>query len=74
MPPVLLLHGLKDTRVKPFHTERFSEALRQMGIQHQVKRYKKVSHVAIISSIAAPLRRLSPSYADIRDFLARLPK
>jgi acetyl esterase/lipase len=73
MPPVLLLHGLKDTRVKPFHTQRFAEALHQAGIQHHVKLYEKVSHVAIISSIAAPLRSLNSSYDDIRDFLARLP-
>jgi len=73
MPPVLLLHGLKDTRVKPFHTQRFAQALQQAGIQHQIKLYKKVSHVAIISSIAAPLRSLNSSYADIRAFLAKLP-
>lgn len=72
MPPVLLLHGLKDTRVKPFHTQRFVQALQQAGVPHQVKLYPKMSHVPIISSIAAPLRWQGTSYEDIRAFLARI--
>lgn len=72
MPPVLLLHGLKDARVKPFHTERFARALQQKGVPHEVRLYKTVSHVAIITSIASPLRFLNNSYEDILRFLAKI--
>jgi acetyl esterase/lipase len=72
MPPVLLLHGQKDTRVKPFHTENFAQALQQQTIPHTVKRYKKVSHINILISIASPLRYLNPSHQDILAFLATL--
>lgn len=71
-PPTLLLHGQKDVRVGPYHTERFAVALKQADIQHKVKRYKKVGHVQIIASIARPLRHLSPAFRDIIEFLSKL--
>ena len=73
MPPVLLLHGAADERVLPFHTQRFAAALQQAGVPVQVRLYPGVDHVEIIGSIAAPLRLLSPSYADIQAFLATIP-
>jgi acetyl esterase/lipase len=72
MPPVLLLHGQKDIRVNPSHTDTFAQALRQQGIQLTVKRYKKAKHADIVASIASPLRYKNPSYQDIVDFLATL--
>ncbi len=72
MPPVLLMHGRKDTRVKPYHTENFVTALQQAGIQPQVKWYDNIEHIKIVSSIAASLRFLNPSYQDIIDFLNNL--
>ena len=72
MPPVLLLHGRKDTRVKPFHTERFAAALQQQGVDHTVKWYQDIAHIKIVSSIAATLRFLNPTYDDIIAFLDSL--
>jgi acetyl esterase/lipase len=72
MPPVLLLHGLKDTRVKPFHTRRFIQSLQKSGIRHQAKMYENVSHISILASIAKPLRSLNTSYKDILAFLSTL--
>ncbi len=69
MPPVLLLHGEDDQRVFPLHTLRFAEALRQSKVPVQMKLYPGVDHVQIIGSLAAPLRLLSPAYADVRQFL-----
>lgn len=73
MPPVLLLHGLQDTRVKPFHTKRFMQALQKKGVRYEARLYKNVSHINIIASIAAPLRSLNTSYKDILTFLSTLP-
>ncbi|WMP16666.1 alpha/beta hydrolase [Thiothrix lacustris] len=73
MPPVLLLHGEADTRVRPLHTRRFATALQQAGVPVQVKLYPGVDHVQIIGSLAAPLRLLSPSYDDVQQFLTSIP-
>lgn len=72
MPPVFLLHGRKDTRVKPFHTEHFATALQQAGVKHQVKWYEDIAHIKIVSSIAATLRFINPTYQDIINFLDTL--
>jgi len=72
MPPVLLLHGRKDTRVKPFHTEHFAAALQQAGIEHRVIWYQDIAHIKIVSSIAASLRFINPTYSDIIKFLDTL--
>ena len=71
MPPTLLLHGLADTRVLPFHTQRFAGALQRAGNPVTTKLYPGVEHVRIIASLAAPLRRLNPSYEDVRAFLSQ---
>ncbi|CAA6823398.1 MAG: Alpha/beta hydrolase [uncultured Thiotrichaceae bacterium] len=73
MPPLLLLHGQDDKRVFPFHTERWQRVLRQYGNSVEVHIYPKVNHIDVVSGIAAPLRRLSPSFQDIQQFLKRLP-
>lgn len=73
MPQILLLHGEKDDRVFPFHTKRWQDALRRQGNAVEVHLYPDVNHVDIVSGIAAPLRRLSPSYQDVERFLRRLP-
>ena len=72
MPPVFLLHGRKDSRVKPFHTENFATALQQAGIKHSVQWYPDIAHIKIVSSIAATLRFINPTYQDIINFLDTL--
>lgn len=72
MPPVLLLHGKKDIRVDPLHTDVFAEKLQQQGVQLTLKRYENVNHADIVGSIALPLRYKNPSYQDIITFLGSL--
>ena len=71
MPPTLLLHGFADTRVKPFHTERFRDALIKNGNSVTTRLYSGVNHTKIIGSLAAPLRFLNNSFKDVKAFLAR---
>mgnify|MGYP000135572750 CR=1 FL=1 len=71
MPPTLLMHGLADTRVLPFHTRRFRDALLKNGNSVTTRLYPGVSHTKIIGSLAAPLRFLNNSFGDIREFLRR---
>ena len=72
MSPVLLLHGVKDTRVLPYHTEHFDNALKHAGISVTTHLYPEVEHVKILGSLAAPLRFLNNSYSDIKAFLGKL--
>lgn len=72
MPPVLLLHGADDDRVYPFHTRDFAAALKQAGVPVTTHIYPGVDHVRIIGSLAAPLRMLNNSYADVSRFLRGL--
>ncbi len=70
MAPVLLLHGEADKRVYPYHSRNFDTALRQAGVTVKTLIYPDVDHVRIVGGIAAPLRFLNDSYADIKAFLA----
>lgn len=74
MPPILLLHGLEDQRVLPFHTRHWQQALRKKGNSVEVHLYPKIKHVTILAGIAAPLRTISPSYKDIEHFLKALER
>jgi acetyl esterase/lipase len=71
MPPTLLLHGQADTRVLPFHTQRFTQALQSAGNPVTTRFYPGIDHVRIVASLAAPLRRLSSSYNDVQAFLSQ---
>lgn len=72
MPAVLLLHGLDDDRVFPFHTERFEKALLKAKVKVTTHLYKGVNHTELIGSLAAPLRFLNNSFKDIKDYLKDL--
>lgn len=71
MPPTLLLHGLADPRVPPYHTTRFRDALLKNGNTVTTRLYKGVDHEKLLGGIAVPLRFMSPSFQDIRGFLSR---
>ena len=72
MPPTLLLHGLVDKRVFPFHTQRFRDELKRNGNSVTTKLYPGVNHTKIIGSLSVSLRFLNNSFGDIREFLGRL--
>ena len=71
MPPTLLLHGLADTRVLPYHTTRFKDALLAKGNNITMKLYPGVNHEKLLAGIAQPLRFMNSSFTDIRAFLGR---
>ena len=73
LAPTLLLHGMADTRVLPYHTETFSEALGAKDNYVEIQLYPNVGHIMILGAIAQPLRGRADSYKDIAGFLSRLP-
>lgn len=71
IPPTLLLHGLADPRVPSYHTTRFRDALLRSGNPVTTKLYPGVDHEKLLGGIAAPLRFMSNSFVDVREFLER---
>jgi len=66
--PALLLHGEADTRVKPRHSRALAQALAATGNDVRLKRYPGLSHIAIITALAVPLRGKAPVLDDIASF------
>ncbi|MBI0534581.1 alpha/beta hydrolase [Roseomonas sp. KE2513] len=77
-PPLLLLHGLADTTVRPEQTSRFTALAQARGVTVEAHFYEGVSHIGIIAALAAPVRALglegAPVLSDIARWLrARFP-
>jgi len=69
LPPVLLIHGLDDARVLPYHTRTFAEKLAEAGTDVRTRFYPRTEHIKVLGSIAQPLRHLNKSYDDVTEFL-----
>lgn len=69
IPRALLLHGADDETVVPRHSRRFAEALEAAGVPVTLKVYEGVGHVALVAALAAPLRWLAPTHADVAAWL-----
>ena len=74
--PMLLLHGLDDTTVRPRHSRILAARGRNAGLDVRHREYAGMGHVGIIAAFAAPLRRLGVAEGDVlgevREFLAQL--
>ena len=73
LAPTLLLHGAADTRVLPYHTQTFAEALGAKDNYVGIQMYPNVGHIMILGAIAQPLRGRADSFKDIAEFLSELP-
>lgn len=69
VPPMLLLHGLKDTLVYPLNTTRFAEAMRAAGGRVTVDLQPGVGHYRIMAALAKPFEHLAPVGARIAAFV-----
>ena len=67
-PPVLLLHGEADSRVKPRNSRKLAELLRAVGGDVRLKLYPGLGHVGILTALARPFRRQAPVLADVAAF------
>jgi acetyl esterase/lipase len=73
-PPALLLTGSEDTTVRPRNSEALAKALREAGVEAEVKRYPGIGHIGILTAVARPFRGKAPVVADVADFAARVTK
>jgi len=68
-PPMLLMHGLKDTLVDPLNSIRLAEALRAKGASVAVELVPGVGHYRIVAAVAKPFERLAPVADRIARFI-----
>lgn len=68
-PPMLLLHGTKDTTVDPKRSEQLAAALAEHQNLAQVKLYSGVEHLYIIGAISPVVRRSAPTLVDTVNFI-----
>lgn len=71
-PPLLLLHGGKDTTVLPRNSQRLANAVTDLGGRAEVIIYPDVSHVGILLALSKPFRGRAPALTDASNFLARV--
>ncbi len=67
-PPILLLHGDGDTRVKPRNSRKLAGLLEAAGSDVRLKVYPGLGHVGILTALALPFRRQAPVLADVAGF------
>jgi acetyl esterase/lipase len=68
-PPTLLLIGDDDTTVRARNSEALAARLRAAGVQVDIRRYRGLGHVGMVTSIARPLRYRAPVLDDSLRFI-----
>jgi len=71
-PPVLLLHGGEDGTVWPKNSINLDKKLRAAGVPSELKLYRTLGHVGIVTALARPFRGDAPVLADIVTFAHRV--
>ncbi|MEY4917232.1 MAG: hypothetical protein RL616_1145 [Verrucomicrobiota bacterium] len=70
-PPMLLVHGLRDTLVKPSNAVNLTTRIRQTGGDVEFIAYPKRGHGGVLLALAWPNQWLCPVLADVTDFFNR---
>lgn len=68
-PRALLLHGRDDRTVLLRNSANLADALRAAGNEAELRLYDDIGHIEIVVALAAPLRWLADTRADILAFL-----
>lgn len=71
-PPMLLVHGVRDTTVGDYHTVRLALKLRQAGVPVVERHYRRLGHAATVLGLITLLRPVLPVWRDVRTFLRDL--
>ncbi len=71
-PPMLLATGTDDTTVEPRNAASLAARLTAAGVPVEARRYAGIGHIALIVSLAAPLRFLAPTLNDVDGFAKSL--
>jgi acetyl esterase/lipase len=68
-PPMLLIHGLDDDRVRPKNSRNLASALGALGVAVTLKLYPHLSHAGTVAALTTLLRGRAPTLADITAFI-----
>jgi acetyl esterase/lipase len=71
-PPLLLLHGEKDTTVRPRNTLSLARKQGDLGAPVETKLYPDLNHVDALLALSAPFRGKAPVLDDITTFARRV--
>jgi acetyl esterase/lipase len=76
-PPMLLVHGLEDRVVGPYHSQRLAARARAEGVPVRLVEVPGMGHVGPVAALAAPVRALGlapfDAIGELRAFLASIP-
>ena len=72
-PPILVISGEGDSTVRVGNSQRLAAKIRASGGIAQERYYPGVSHLALVGSLAAPIRFLAPTIEDVTAFLSAEP-
>ena len=70
-PPMLLVHGLKDTTVSPNNSRSLAAALRAHGVPVTLRLYPNLVHADTVAALSLPARGRAPTLGDIAAFVKR---
>ena len=73
-PPMLLLTGDSDTRVRPRNSASLARRVGERGGRAETIVYQRLGHVQTVAAFARPLRWLAPVLDDVDRFLAAPPR
>jgi len=68
-PPMLLVHGLKDTTVSPNNSRSLAAVLHTHGVPVTLKLYPNLVHADTVAALSLPARARAPTLADIAAFV-----
>ncbi len=70
-PPLLLLHGARDTTVLPRNSTRLANAVTDLGGRAETRLYADIGHIGILLALSKPFRGKAPVLADASNFLLK---
>ena len=71
-PPLLLMHGTRDSRVNIKNTRNLAAALQAVGGSVSTRYFERASHEDLVAALSIPARNRLPVLKEIKTFIARL--
>jgi acetyl esterase/lipase len=68
-PRTLLIHGTRDRRVLPEHSQRLANRLEAEGVPVTLKFYDGTGHIRVVAALAPPLQSIADTMADAIAFI-----
>jgi acetyl esterase/lipase len=68
-PPLLILHGGKDTTVGKHNAVNLTQKAQNIGVSHKLIIYPEHDHVGILLALSSSFQKHSAVYRDVLDFI-----